>query len=139
MRHRRDWQHDNEFIASHSANESITLTLKTFFENARDPTQGLVANMVPVVVIELLEVVQIDHQHGHSTRDPALPHQGMPMLLQRTAVGDARQRIATGVTLPTFKLALGVASLQDPPAIPGQESGFYGVCFRFVLQPDEGG
>ena len=100
-------------------------------EPVGDGAEQLVAAGVAERVVDLLELVEVEHQQRDLA--PGRPRFGetcRQMLVQRVAVGEAGQRVVLGQILYSFGLALAVgnvahhrAILQPLDALPYREAG----------------
>ncbi len=64
-----------------------------------DLAQHVVAHGVPERVVELLEAVDVDHQHAHLVLRPAAPGEQPEVLVEVAAVGQPRERVGGGAGL----------------------------------------
>ena len=85
-------------------------------------TQHLVTEGVAQGVVDFLEVVQIDQQHGTvRALVPARPQQGIELLLQKVPVGQPGELVGVGLLLALFLRLFAfaqVADLRQDHAVP---------------------
>jgi len=104
---RRRQQHGKLFTTI--ARKNTMVRTQQFRQPSSHGTQAVITDNVTMVVVEMFEVINIDHQNRktHTPVAYAIP-QGEQLLIEPTTIGDARERIGDD---KIFQLALQTQQL----------------------------
>ena len=115
-------QHHRELVTAHTGDD--VARTHAVPQALGDLHQELVATVVAVGVVDFLEAVEVQEEHGQRVADPAAPAHALELLVEAAPVGQDSGKGAASI-LPVVELthAGGICKLDDP-------------CLKFKPQPN---
>jgi hypothetical protein len=86
---------DRELVAP-QARDHVRLA-QAARETVRHPDQQLIAGRVPVAVVDLLELVEVEEEHRHLIASRATPQGPLDLIVEQRAIGEAGEAVVEGL------------------------------------------